>query len=97
MKINPTGAPNFIAWKRKLGNIGEAAATSSSFPVSDELSVSADMLSFAKVFAAVKESNLASSASEPSRVSDIAARIADGSYLVDSKTLASSILGDIND
>ena len=97
MKIYPTGAPNYIAWKRKNNSVDKAAVTSSGFPSGDELTMSADVLSFAKIFAAVKEANLASSATEPARVSEIAAQIADGSYLISSEAVASSIFGDMDD
>ena len=94
MKINPTGAPNYIAGGRRVCSTYEAQTKDSGFSSGDELTMSADVLSFSRVFAAVKEANLAASASEPTRVSDIASRIADGSYLVDSEAIAASILGD---
>ena len=95
MKINPTGASNYIAGARRTGNIFDAYNVLSDLPSGDELAVSADALSFSKVFAAVKEANLAASASLPSRISDIASQIADGSYHVGSEELAASILGDL--
>ena len=95
MKINPTGTSNYITGARRVGNIGDAYKELSPLSSGDELAVSADALSFSKVFAAVKETNLAASVSLPARVSDIAARISDGSYHVDSEELAASILGDL--
>lgn len=95
MKINPAGIPNYVTGKRRINSFDKAYTKTSGFPSGDELTLSADVLSFSKVFAAVKETYPAASASEPARVSDIASRIADRSYFVDSETIASSILGDM--
>lgn len=94
MKINPTGVPNYVTGKRRTGAAGEAFTKRHSVSSGDELTLSSDSLSFTKVFAAVKEANRTASAADPGRLSDIAARIADGTYYVDSELLASSILGD---
>ncbi|NLB29257.1 MAG: flagellar biosynthesis anti-sigma factor FlgM [Clostridiales bacterium] len=96
MKINPIGIPTYMTVKRRIDNIGGVFAKTSGFPSGDELTLSPEVLIFSKVFAAVKEAREAAPVSEQARVSDIASRIADGSYHVDSGAVASSILGDLD-
>ena len=95
MKINGAGAANYVTGARRKGNIGDLYNTLSNSMSGDEIAVSAEAMSFSKVFAAVKEGRSAYHASEPALVTDIASRVADGSYRVDSEDIVSNILGDL--
>ena len=95
MKINGTGAANYITGTRRKNNIGDLYNSISGLTGGDELAVSTEAMSFSKVFAAIKEGLPAHSASDSSLISDITSRLADGSYIVDSETLVSSLLGDL--
>lgn len=94
MKINPTGGPNFISGNYRSNKID---AYKKSQPVSsnDEATLSADALSFSKVFSEVKKSPVTQSPDELARIADIKAQVKAGIYQVDSDKIAESILGDL--
>lgn len=91
MKINAVGSPNYIS---KVQKAPAAYAKGDIAVPRDEASISAKAASFSKVFAAIKDADDMHGTSQ-ARIDELRQQIQDGSYSVDSGTLADSLIGSL--
>lgn len=95
MKINPTGAPNYISGNYRAGK-ADVYKKSQTMPPSDQASLSDEAISFSKAFARVRQDSAAGrSDQELERIAQITRQVKDGSYNVKADDVAESILANL--